>query len=80
MVYPEISESKYATNWLSVIIPPPPKKTKKIAQFNYVPRRNPVFVGTKLSHPSIPLVLKLKRKLKIKQDFLHTHSSSSTPS
>ena len=56
------------------------EKNKKIAQFNYVPRRNPVFVGTKISHPSIPLVLKLKRKLKIKQDFLHTHSSSSTPS
>ena len=51
MVYPEISESKYATNQLSVIIPPPPKKKKKkkkIAQFNYVPRRNPVFVGTKI--------------------------------
>jgi len=65
MVYPEINESKYATNRLSVIIQPPPKKKKKIAQFNYVPRKNPVFVGTKISHLSTPLVLKLKRKLNI---------------
>ena len=58
MVYPEINENKYATNGMSAIIPP---KKQKIVQFNYVPRRNPVFVETKISHPSTPLVLKVKK-------------------
>ena len=58
MVYPEINENKYATNRMSVIIPP---KKQKIVQFNYVPSRNPVFVETKISHPSTPLVLKVNR-------------------